>query len=156
MAILFTPRNKGAGPPWFLVGEVTLKKKTGGTPGGGFKISGPENEAGPSPPSQPILISTNPLGETNGQKWTHNNVSADGEFLQILGGPLNITVDHNTAFQSGNIITADGAPSQNFIFRNNIAPHNTYGVIGTGHGPGNSSIQFFFPGSIFKRNVIVG
>src|SRR5262249_58467894 len=71
-------------------------------------------------------------------------------------GPVNLTFDHNTIFQSGPIIVADGAPSSGFVFRNNIAPHNQYGVLGSGKGVGVSALNYYFPGASFHKNVVVG
>jgi hypothetical protein len=156
MAILFTPRNQNGGAPWSVVQDVTFTNNIVRHSGGGFNISGPDTEAGPSLPSQRILIKNNLIDDINGQRWTGVAEPADGEFLQIVGGPINITVDHNTVFQSGSIITADYAPSAGFNFLNNIAPHNLYGVIGSSHGSGADTIAHYFPGGVFRKNVIVG
>jgi hypothetical protein len=156
MAILFTPRNQNGGAPWSVVQDVTFTNNIVRHSGGGFNISGPDTEAGPSLPSQRILIKNNLIDDIDGQRWTGGAERADGEFLQIVGGPINITVDHNTVFQSGSIITADYAPSAGFRFLNNITPHNLYGVIGSGHGSGPDTIAHYFPGSVFRNNVIVG
>src|SRR2546430_7035552 len=74
----------------------------------------------------------------------------------MLDGTASVTVDHNSVFQSGNVITGDGRPHTGFVFTNNIAPHNLYGVIGTGYGPGNDSLDAFFPARNFRRNAIPG
>src|SRR5262245_23438571 len=156
MAILFTPRNQSGRAPWSVAQDVTFINNIVRHSGGGFNISGPDNEAGASLPSQRILIKNNLIYDIDGQRWTGVAEPADGEFLQIVGGPLNITVDHNTVFQSGSIIMAGYAPSVGFVFSNNITPHNLYGVIGSNHGSGADTIAFYFPGSVFLRNVIVG
>ena len=41
-----------------------------------------------------------------------------------------------------------------FSFTNNLARHNEYGIIGTGHAPGNDTISAFFPGSQIVANVL--
>jgi hypothetical protein len=156
MAILFTPRNQNGGAPWSVVQNVTFTNNIVRHSGGGFNISGADTEAGPSLPSQRILIKNNLIDDINGQRWTGLAEPADGEFLQIVGGPINITVDHNTVFQSGSIITADYAPSAGFSFLNNITPHNLYGVIGSSHGSGADTIAHYFPGGVFRKNVIAG
>src|SRR5262245_52398150 len=156
MAILFTPRNQNGQSPWSVVQDVTFTNNIVRHSGGCFNIAGPDTEAGTSLPSQRILIKNNLIYDINGQQWTGVDVPADGEFLQIIGGPLNITADHNTVFQSGSIITADYAPSADFTFSNNITPHNLYGVIGSNHGSGNNTIAYYFPGCVFRKNVIVG
>ena len=78
------------------------------------------------------------------------------------GGPSEIIVEHNTIMQTGNVLTVYGgsrdAPSagERFVFRNNITPHNANGVIGQGLGVGSDSIDAFFPGAVFLRNVLAG
>src|SRR5262245_48957575 len=156
MAILFTPRNQSGRAPWSVVQDVTFINNIVRHSGGGFNISGPDNEAGVSLPSQRILIKNNLIYDIDGQRWKGGSEPADGEFLQIAGGPLYITVDHNTAFQSGSIITADYAPSIGFRYSNNISPHNLYGVIGSNFSPGNATIAHYFPGAVFQKNVIIG
>ena len=65
-------------------------------------------------------------------------------------------VDHNTVFQTGNIITAYGVPNQKFTFTNNITVHNEYGIIGDGAGVGKHTLDQYFPAHSLKKNVIVG
>jgi hypothetical protein len=44
----------------------------------------------------------------------------------------------------------------NFIFRNNVVRHNSYGVHGADRAPGQDSIDAYFPGAVFTGNVIAG
>jgi hypothetical protein len=74
----------------------------------------------------------------------------------MLSGAEGIKIDHNTGFQAGTLVVADGAPSPGFVFTNNISPANEYGIFGSGQGPGNTSIATYFPGSTFSKNVIPG
>jgi hypothetical protein len=67
-----------------------------------------------------------------------------------------VDIDHNTIFHSGALIVADGSPSAGFVFRNNIARNNHYGVLGSDQSPGLDSLGVYFPGYDFKKNVIVG
>ena len=54
--------------------------------------------------------------------------------------PANVTVDHNTVIQTGNVVTAYGRSRGAFItipgfrFTNNVAVHNAYGIFGSGAG----------------------
>jgi hypothetical protein len=43
-----------------------------------------------------------------------------------------------------------------FIYSNNITPHNDYGITGTGTSVGHPTLARYFPGSIIRKNVIVG
>ena len=156
LAILFTPRGEDGVAPWATVQDVTFTNNILRHSGGGFNIAGPDGSA-PSQPSQRILIKNNLIDDIDGVKWGSAAYGpADGRFAQLVGGPVNITIDHNTIFQSGSLIFGDGAPSRGFVFRNNIARNNLYGVIGSDHSPGLDSLGFYFPGYEFKKNVIVG
>src|SRR5262249_60697570 len=42
------------------------------------------------------------------------------------------------------------------VFCKNLLPQNEYGVKGDGQGSGNETINTYFPGSVFRRNVMVG
>ena len=71
-------------------------------------------------------------------------------------GPQDLVVDHNTAFHTGSTIVADGPPSRGFVFTNNIAANNTYGVKGSDSSTGTPTLETFFPGYRFLRNAVVG
>jgi len=155
-AILFTPRGEDGAAPWATAQDVTFTNNIVRHSGGGFNIAGPDDTS-PSQPSQRILIKNNLIDDIDGDKWGSVDFGpADGRFAQLVGGPVDITFDHNTIFHSGVIIVADGAPSPGFIFRNNIARNNLYGVLGSNRSPGLDSLEFYFPGYDFKKNVIVG
>jgi hypothetical protein len=67
-----------------------------------------------------------------------------------------VTIDHNTARHAGNILTADEGPHGGFVFTNNVAAHNEYGIIGASQTPGLPSLSAYFPGAVVRRNVIAG
>ena len=141
-AILFTPRGEDGVAPWATVQDVTFTNNVVRHSGGGFNIAGPDDSS-PSQPSQRILIKNNLIDDIDGDRWgsaTHG--PADGRFAQLVGGPVNITFDHNTIFQSGSLIFGDGASSRGFVFRNNIARSNLYGVLGSDRSPGLDSLDF--------------
>jgi hypothetical protein len=96
--------------------------------------------------------------------WT-----GSGMFAQIGGEPRDITIDHNTVMQTGNIITfysgqypngsgvrVNGGPVLGFVFTNNMIKHNTYGITGSGQGYGNQALAYYAPGAVVARNVIAG
>jgi hypothetical protein len=43
-----------------------------------------------------------------------------------------------------------------FVYRNNISPHNDYGILGSGTGVGNPTLQQYFPGAVVRKNVLIG
>jgi len=155
-AILFTPRGEDGVAPWATVQDVTFTNNIVRHSGCGFNVAGPDDSS-PSQPSRRILIKNNLIDDIDGNKWGSGaGVPADGRFAQLVGGPVSITFDHNTIFHSGALIFADGSPSAGFVFRNNIARSNLYGVVGSNRSPGLDSLGFYFSGYEFKKNVIVG
>jgi hypothetical protein len=155
-AVLFTPRGEDGAAPWATVQDVMFTNNILRHSGSGFNIAGPDGTS-PSQPSRRILIRNNLIDDIDGVKWGSAKYGpADGRFAQLVGGPANITFDHNTIFQSGSLIVADGAPSAGFVFRNNIARSNLYGVLGSNRSPGLDALGFYFPKYDFRKNVIVG
>lgn len=148
-AILFTPRNDEGTAPWSLVEDVTFTNNVVRHSAGGVNIHGRDN-IHPSEQAKRIKIKNNLFDDIGGVQWGRNGV-----FLQISDCP-NVTVDHNTVIHTGNVITAHGAPSPDFVFSNNIMRHNEYGVIGDGVGVGNVALKTYFPIAVFINNVLVG
>jgi uncharacterized protein (TIGR03437 family) len=79
---------------------------------------------------------------------------SNGAFATVINGTDQVTIENNTAIQTGSIIITDYLPNTGFIFRNNINRHNEYGMIGSGHSMGNDTLSFYFPGSIVTTNLI--
>src|SRR5215831_10308788 len=152
-AILFTPRNQSGHSPWSVAQDVTFANNTLRHSGSGFNIAGPDNEAGVSQPSRRILIRNNLIEDIDGKAW-----EGDGRLFQIVGGAEYITIDHNTGFASGNILSTDSTQGLNvgLVFTNNIVAHNAYGVLGTDTGIGLSTLNRWWKSYVFKKNVIVG
>ncbi|HKP72948.1 MAG TPA: hypothetical protein VJT82_08425 [Pyrinomonadaceae bacterium] len=97
-----------------------------------------------------ITIRNNLFQDVNANTW-----GGEGTLVKLTGTPQ-VTFDHNTVLQSGNITTAYGNACEGFQFTNNIVNHNDYGLMGGGQGGGNPTIAAYFPNSIIRRNVIVG
>jgi hypothetical protein len=152
-AILFTPRNQGGRSPWSVVQDVTFADNALRHSGGGFNIAGPDNEAGVSQPSRRILIRNNLIEDIDGKAW-----GGAGKLFQIISGAEYVTIDHNTGFATGNILSTDSTQGLNvgLTFTNNIVAHNAYGVIGTDTGTGLSTLSRWWKSYVFKKNVIVG
>ena len=73
-----------------------------------------------------VLIRNNLFLDINGPAW-----NGAGMLFQILEAPTDLIIDHNTAMQTGNVVTVEGPPATGFVFTNNIAQHNAYGIIGS-------------------------
>ena len=151
-AVLFTVRNQDGKCPWCQVDHVTFQNNVVRHSAAGIQVLGYDNNH-PSQQTQAIVIRNNVFYDIDKENWGGN-----GYFLALVAGARDITVDHNTIVQdhASGIIQADGAPVINFTFTNNIAKHNSYGIIGTNHGTGNDSISAYLPASTITRNVFAG
>jgi hypothetical protein len=104
----------------------------------------------PSGQGRGIRIENNLFEDVDGARW-----GGDGEFLKVSAMP-ELVVSHNTVMQSGNILATYGVASVGFEFANNVVKHNNYGMIGVNQGVGQSTLGVYFPGSMVRRNVLVG
>jgi len=153
MAFLLTPRAEFGKAPWVVVQDITFTYNIVRHSAGGVNIMGIDDEDPQKVVrTKRILIQNNLFVDISGNTWGVGN----GRLFQIISGADAVTIDHNTGFQDNLIISTDGAANTNFVYQNNIAPHNAYGVHGSGFGIGLSSLNKFFPGFVFQKNVIEG
>ena len=149
LAILFTVRNQDGSAPWSVVEDVTFIHNIVRHAASGIYILGRDDNH-PSRQTKRILIQNNLFDDIGGVKR-----GGGGRLFQMVQETEDVVIDHNTAFQSSNIITAEGKHNR-FRYTNNISLHNEYGMIGSGTGVGNPSLTTYFPDAIVRRNVIIG
>ncbi|MBI4487317.1 MAG: hypothetical protein HY655_15040 [Acidobacteria bacterium] len=148
-AILFTVRNQDGGAPWSVVEDVTFVNNVVRHVASGINILG-RDDIHSSQPTRRIAILNNLFVDVGGQ-WGR------GRLFQLLDGTSDVRIEHNTALQTDSIVWAgDGPPHTRFVFQNNIALHNEYGIIGSSTAPGKPTLDRYFPGAVVRRNVIVG
>ena len=81
----------------------------------------------------------------------------NGRLFQLLDGTIGVTIEHNTASQTGGIVFGgDNAAHTGFVFRNNVVPHNEHGITGSNTGPGQPTLERYFPDAVVTGNVIAG
>src|SRR6185312_5332261 len=124
-SILFTVRDQDGGAPWSVVQDVTFKDNVVRHIANGINILGQDDDYS-SQQAKRILIANN-LFEDVGGPW------GNGNMLQMDNGSLDVTFTHNTVLQTGTLVYGDGKPDLGFIYTNNIAFQNQYGMIGTNH-----------------------
>ncbi|HEX2714632.1 MAG TPA: hypothetical protein VHM88_20760, partial [Candidatus Acidoferrales bacterium] len=149
-AILFTVRNQNGGAPWSAVEDVTFTNNIVRHTASAINLPGRDDNY-PSEQTKRILIKNNLFEDVGGPRW-----GGGGRLFQVLYGTANVVIEHNTAFQTGPIIMSEGPPNAGFVFRYNITPHNTYGIIGASTGTGNPTLERYFPRAIVTKNVIIG
>jgi hypothetical protein len=148
-AILFTVRNQDGGAPWSVVEDVTFTNNLVRHVAAGINVLGRDDNY-PSWQTRRIAIRNNVFLDVGGP-W------GNGRLFQLLEGTSGVTIEHNTALQTGGILFGgDREVHTNFVFRDNVVPHNDDGMTGTGTGPGNPTLERYFPGATVQGNVIVG
>jgi glycosyltransferase involved in cell wall biosynthesis len=149
-AILLTVRNQDGQSPWSVVEDVTFRSNVVRHTAAGVDILGRDDNA-PSGRTARVTLRNNVFEDVGTERW-----GGGGKLFQVLSGAADVVIEHNTAFQTGSIVTAEGEPEMGFVYRDNIAPHNAFGIVGTGVASGANTLGLFFPGSVFRRNVIAG
>jgi len=148
-AILFTVRNQDGAAPWSTIEDVTFSNNLVRHVAAGVNMLG-RDDNNPSQQAKRITIRNNVFLDVGGT-W------GNGRLFQMLDGMSAVTIDHNTAFQTGSILFGgDHAPHTGFVFQNNVVMLADNGVIGSSAGEGMDSLRRYFPDALFRRNVIVG
>src|SRR4029077_10164202 len=77
--------------------------------------------------------------------------------FQVGDGPDRVKIGHNTAFTTNStILWFYGAAATNLEYTNNMAPHNTYGINGSGSSSGLPALTRYAPGSNVCANALAG
>jgi hypothetical protein len=149
-AVLLSPRNQDGKAPWSVVEDVTFVDNVVRGAASGMKISGRDDSA-PSGQTRRVVIRNNLFEDIDGKKW-----GGDGRLFTLLSGTDGIVIEHNTAFPSDTVITAEGPPHTSFVFRHNLTLHGPYGIKGSGMAVGEPTLRALFPGARVEGNVFIG
>lgn len=146
-AILFTVRNQQGSAPWSVIEDVTFSNNIVRHVAAGVNMLG-HDDNGPSEQTRRVEIRNNLFADLGGQ-W------GNGKLFQFLDGVADVTISHNTALNTDNIISSDGRPHPRMVFTDNIVMHNRYGIIGADTGIGMLSLQRHFPEATVAGNVMI-
>ncbi|MBK8556744.1 MAG: right-handed parallel beta-helix repeat-containing protein [Lewinellaceae bacterium] len=165
-AILLTVRTESGNAPQADVRDVTIRNNIIRHAGAGISLSG-HDSPGPSMQSSRILVANNLFDDISGPSYGDGNVNGpnDGTFLKI-GDPRDVTIEHNTVFQTGPITwaydTVEDIRFTNNIFNCFLSAGNYQGIYGPGFAQGgNGPMGAYFPGipdagQGFHKNVLIG
>ena len=145
-ALSLTPRNQSGGSPWSVVRDVNVTNNIIRHVGGALNILG-SDDVHPSGPAERITIRNNLVYDV-AYSW-----GPYAAFLLMTRSPRDVVVDHNTIFVDDKTVLIDDGASSGFVFTNNVAPHNEYGLWGSGAGSGVACINTYFPDGIVRRNA---
>ena len=149
-AILFTPNQRSGDAPWTVVRDITFTNNVLRHSAGGIALAGHDWED-PSGQTVNVVIRNNLFVDIS-TKWG----TRGGRAILITDGPADITIDHNTFDHTNALTEIEGPAIPDFVYTNNLARHNDYGIKGRSYDPGNETFQKYTPGYVFKANVIAG
>ena len=151
LSILVTPRNQDGGAPWSITQDIAFRSNKLVNVGQGFNVSGRDGNYS-SQITRRVAIENNLIFVSRLQ-------GADGRIFQVIGGPVDVTVRHNTG-----VITVNGGttafsennpPADQFDFRDNLLSHGSSGFAGTGTGGGFATLNTYFSNYAFTKNAII-
>ncbi|MEP6796104.1 MAG: T9SS type A sorting domain-containing protein, partial [Saprospiraceae bacterium] len=150
-AFLITPRNQNNTAPWSVDEDITIRFNIFDNIAQGINISGYDSP-NVSQRTSRLLIQNNVWHVTN------LGMGGDGRLFQVLNGPTDVIIDHNTGFCTNAYLVSDGNPKTDFfVFTNNIITHANYGFIGSGTGTANTTLAMYFnPNWVVAKNVDIG
>jgi hypothetical protein len=150
MSILLTPRNETGGMPWAAAKDITIRLNKLVNVGQAFNVSGTDSnypELGVL--TRRVLIENNQINVTG-------IGNADGRMFQIINGPIDFTIDHNTGFCTGPLGVSENSPkADQFVFTNNITTKGSYGFTGSGTGEGTATLNAYYTTWQFTKNAII-
>ena len=152
-AIVLTPKNDEGQAPWTTVEDVMFSNNIVRRAWGGVRIARGNYEEEQAP--KRISIVNNLFSEIDPRIWCGSNCPSNAAFVPNLSQSEDTVINHNTILQTGNIITAGTHINTGFVYKNNLTPHNDYGIKGSGAGVGNATLAQYFPGAAVSRNAIV-
>jgi hypothetical protein len=141
-AVLFTVRSEEGKAPWATIENIRFTNNTVKNTDQGFQLLGSDY------PYQ--------SGRGNGLVIANNLFTGIANRFYTVSGFYNVSLDHNTHLQSGNVTALYGEPSIGFVYTNNITVRSGYGFFGDDVGEGNAALATYTPGAVFQKNLIAG
>ena len=145
--LLFNVRTESHQVPWAVVNNVKVTNNIFRHSAAGLDITGHDDDGAGSATN--FLVQNNVWDDING------NWGSDGRWFQLTTGANNVTIDHNTVFQTGFILGFDVGQEYNVNATNNIVLRGGE-ITGNGAGYGSSALNAYDIGGVFANNVVVG
>jgi hypothetical protein len=141
-AVLFTVRSEEGRSPWATVENISFTNNTVKNTEQGLQLLGSDY------PYQ--------SGRGNGLVIANNLFTGIANRFLTISGFYNVSINHNTHIQNGNVTALHSEPSIGFVYTNNITVRSGYGFFGDSVGEGSAALATYTPGYVFRRNVIAG
>ena len=148
-ALVFSVRTELGQMPWSVVKDIKVTNNVFRHSAGGIVISGHDDNPKGSGLGSGFTIQNNVFQDISGD-W-----GGDGRLFQITGAAHDISIDHNTAFQTGFLMVFDDGTSYNVNYTNNIS-NVGWGVVGNGTAEGSPTVNGYMGGGQVTSNVLIG
>lgn len=145
--LLFGVRTELDQVLWAVVNNVKVTNNVFRHGAAGIDITGHDDDGSGS--------ASNFLVQNNVWDDISSNWGSDGRWFQATTGANNVTIDHNTVFQTGYILIFDVGQEYNVNATNNIVLRGG-DIAGNGAGLGISALIAYVVGGTFTNNVLVG
>ena len=139
---LFTVRNQNGKAPWATIEDVTVSNNIFRNCEQGLQLLGKDWP--------------NVSEQAHGLRFFNNQFLNIANRWLTISGYYNVTFEHNTHLQGGNVISFHGEPSLGFTYRNNATVKSGFGIFGDGTGEGNVALAKYAPDGTVQGNVIAG
>ena len=141
-AVLFTVLSEEGRMPWATVENISFTNNTVKNTEQALQLRGADH------PYQ--------SGRGNGLTIANNLFIGIVNRFYTVTGFYNVTINHNTHLQSGNVTALFGEPSIGFVYTNNITVRSGFGFFGDNVGEGTAALTTYAPGYVFQKNLIAG
>lgn len=148
-ALVFSVRTELGQMPWSVVKDIKVTNNIFRHSAAGIVITGQDDNPKGLGVGSGFTIQNNIFQDISGD-W-----GGDGRLFQITGSAHDITIDHNTAFQTGFIMVFDDGTSFNVNFTKNVSNVGA-GIIGNGSAEGTGTVLAYMGGGQVSGNVIIG
>ncbi|HEX4346662.1 MAG TPA: carbohydrate-binding protein [Vicinamibacterales bacterium] len=169
--VVFTVRDQDGTAPWSTIADVTFSNNVVRHGGGLVNILGLDDNvtAHPSVRMLGLEISGNLVYDIDPRKWDNPMTGewAVGRAVEILGGPQNVDISHNTILSSdpntspglNSALTVgqigDTYKTAGLTVNNNVMAEGDYGVIGDTVGAGVVALNTYAPGWLWNDNILI-
>src|SRR6266542_950355 len=155
-AIVTSPRVQGGRNSWAVASDVMFRNNVFRRTTAGVYIWGHDNVTTYVQSARVAFV--NNVFEDLGLYVVSG--AFNGVVMMLQNGIQDFTFEHNTVFNTGNILTFSHAPSDGLstglVIQNNIIHGGGYLVSGAGTGFGVAALDAQAPGWVFDHNVITG
>lgn len=151
---VFNVRVELGAVPWAVVKDVTVTNNIIRHSAAGIQFVGEDGAWYMQGMAGNFVIKNNVWFDIADYWNANNSIGGSGRLFQIQNRIQGLTIDHNTAFETGWLMVFDGDISNNVNVTNNIF-QNAWGVAGNGQS-GPAGFTANINGGTMAKNAIIG